>query len=312
MGTTYHVVVIGKNSSLSSSELQAQVENVFADVNSKMSNWDPDSEISRFNKSKTSDAVKISDDVLTVLTAAIDVHNQSDGKFDITLSPLIEHWGFGTRKPETPLPSDNEIAEAMQWVGQSSMLTINDADRTVTKQNPMVQINLSALAKGFGIDAAAEKLSGLGFDNYLVEVGGDLRTAGTNERGEAWRVGIEKPEPGLREVKKIVSINGLGMATSGDYRNFIQTNGKRYSHIIDPSSGRPITHLTTSVTVLAQSAMLADAWATALLAIGSKQGIQIADKNNVAAYFISRNPDLSSQEYVIDTSKAFDLLDKTH
>ena len=312
MGTTYNIVVVGGDHDLSETELRNQMETVFANVNAKMSNWDKQSEVSQFNKTTQTTPFPASKELMAVMCEANKVHRDSNGMFDVTLGPLIELWGFGTRKPETPVPSDDEIATARRLVGQSSNLVLDKDARTITKSQPGVQVNLSALAKGYGIDAAANRLAELGFENYLVEIGGDLRTAGKNEHGTVWRVGIEKPEVGSRELKKIVSVGDLGMATSGDYRNFVEVDGKRYSHIIDPTTGYPIKHPTTSVTVIAASAMKADAWATALLALGSNEGLKIANENNIAAYFISRDRDLSSNEYVIEASNAFEKLDKAH
>ncbi len=312
MGTTYNVVTVGGTADLDEVSLRTEVETVFADVNSKMSNWDGASEISRFNQSRQTAPVKISSDLFAVMVEANNVHAISKGKFDVTLGPLIDLWGFGSRKPETPFPSKVQIAQALENVGQHDILSLDTSEKTLTKLRPDVQINLSALAKGFGIDAVAEKLTELGYENFLVEVGGDLRTAGRNERNKSWRVGIEKPQTDAREVKKILTITDMGMATSGDYRNFVETGGKRFSHILDPSTGRPVSHLTTSVTVIADNAMKADAWATALLVLGERAGLQLANENGIAAFFIFRDRNLGEQQYVTVSSHAFEKLDKAH
>ncbi|MEM7290600.1 MAG: FAD:protein FMN transferase [Pseudomonadota bacterium] len=311
MGTTYTVVVAGLESEPDVERLRGEIEATLADVNSKMSNWDASSEISRFNASAEIAPMKISADLATVMEAAVEVNRKSNGKFDVTLAPLIELWGFGPHKPDDPIPSDETISDALGRVGQERLLFLDTRGSLLEKARGDVEINLSALAKGFGIDMMAERLLALGFENHLVDIGGDLRSTGKNERGEAWRIGIERPEAGARNIKRIVSLDNMSMATSGDYRNFIEKDGVRYSHIIDPSTGRPISHWTTSVSVIADDAMMADAWATALLVLGSKDGVRIANDNGIAAYFISRDRDLDGEKYVVTSSEAFEQLTRT-
>lgn len=308
MGTTYNIVTVGEVAGVDVQVLQAEVEASLADVNSKMSNWDVASEVSRFNSLQQTTPLEVSQDLIAVMVRANDVYRKTGGRFDVTLGPLIELWGFGVRSLEDPLPSNEDVKNALNSIGQGKYLELDSAARTIAKNSPSVAINLSALAKGYGIDVVANKLTELGFENYMVEVGGDLRTAGKNDKGQVWRVGIEKPEPGLREIKRVVAISDLSMATSGDYRNFVELDGVRFSHIIDPLTGRPITHWTTSVSVIAADAMTADAWATALLVLGNKEGLKVANDNNIAAYFISRNRDDKEQEYVIESSPEFEKL----
>lgn len=308
MGTTYNVTAVGVPDKLEQTDLSDAVEAVLADVNAKMSNWDKNSEVSRFNASSETTPVGVSGNFIAVMTAANQVHELSGGKFDVTLGPLIELWGFGPRKPEDPVPSDAAVEKALEFVGQSKMLTVDETASTIAKQAPEVGINLSAIAKGYGIDAVAAKLAELGIENYMVEIGGDLVTAGQNDKGEAWKIGIEKPEPGEQAVELIVSLKNKGLATSGDYRNFVEYDGIRYSHIIDPVTGKPITHWTTSVSVLADNAMMADAWATAMLVLGSEKGLEVAEANNIAVYFISRDENGDKGAYVTEASSAFTAL----
>lgn len=302
MGTTYNVTVI--DGDLSESELTEAVEAVLAQVNAQMSNWDPNSEISRFNASPETGPQEISPELLHVMQAAAEIHDQSEGKFDVTLGPLIELWGFGTRRPGDALPAPEAILAAMARIGQTRQLTLDAEASTMTKAAPDVTIALAAIGKGYGVDAVADALRAREIENFMVEIGGDLVTAGLNEKGDPWQIAIEKPEPGGQSIELIVPVSDLGMATSGDYRNFIEIDGARYSHILDPVTGRPITHRTSSVTVLAESAMLADGWATAMLALGAERGMQIANARGLAVYFISRG----QGEYVSNASDAFDAL----
>ncbi|NOD34407.1 FAD:protein FMN transferase [Ruegeria sp. HKCCD7318] len=303
MGTTFNITAIGED--LDETKLAASVDETLAEVNAKMSNWDPNSEVSVFSASASTEPMTISNEFALVIAAANDVHEKTGGTFDVTLGPLIELWGFGPRKPEDPVPSDTDIQAALNSVGQSRLLTLDTEAGTLAKSDARVGINLSAIAKGYGIDAVAETLRDAGIENYLVEIGGDLVAMGQNEKGEAWRIGIEKPETGSQSIQLIVSVNDLGMASSGDYKNFFEQDGVRYSHIIDPTTGRPITHRTTSVTVLAENAMMADAWATAMLALGQEKGLKLAEEHKLAVYFISRDVTGGEEAYITAHSTAF-------
>ncbi|WP_170763164.1 FAD:protein FMN transferase [Ruegeria lacuscaerulensis] len=303
MGTTFNITAIGTD--MDEDALAASVEETLAEVNAKMSNWDPNSEVSTFSASTSTEPVQVSDEFATVIAAANEVHEKSGGTFDVTLGPLIELWGFGPRKPEDPVPSDIEIQAALDSVGQSRLLKLDRENGILSKSDAGVGINLSAIAKGYGIDAVAGTLRDAGIENYMVEIGGDLVTMGDNDKGEAWRIGIEKPEAGAQNLQLIVELEDRGMATSGDYKNFFEQDGVRYSHIIDPTTGRPITHRTTSVTVLADNAMMADAWATAMLALGQEKGLELAEKHKLAVYFISRDVTGGDDAYITVHSTAF-------
>ena len=303
MGTTFNITAIGID--VDEDALGTAVQETLADVNAKMSNWDPNSEVSTFSASTSTEPTEVSAEFAHVIAAANEVHEKSGGTFDVTLGPLIELWGFGPRKPEDPVPSDTDIQAALDSVGQDRLLTLDAENRTIAKSEPGVGINLSAIAKGYGIDAVAATLREAGIENYMVEIGGDLVTKGQNDKGEAWRIGIEKPEAGAQNLQLIVQLDNLGMATSGDYKNYFEQDGVRYSHIIDATTGRPITHRTTSVTVLAENAMMADAWATAMLALGQEKGLQLAEENKLAVYFISRDVTGGDDAYITVHSTAF-------
>ncbi|WP_170326466.1 FAD:protein FMN transferase [Ruegeria arenilitoris] len=303
MGTTFNITAIGED--LDEDTLAAAVQETLAEVNAKMSNWDPNSEVSTFSAATSTDPTPVSAEFAQVMTAANEVHDKTGGIFDVTLGPLIELWGFGPRTPEDPVPSDAEIEAALSGVGQNRLLTLDTEAGTLAKSEPGVGINLSAIAKGYGIDAVAETLREAGIEDYLVEIGGDLVTKGQNDKGETWRIGIEKPQAGAQTPQLIVSVGDLGMASSGDYKNFFEQDGVRYSHIIDPTTGRPITHRTTSVTVLAENAMMADAWATAMLALGQEKGLELAEKHELAVYFISRDVTGGEEAYITVHSTAF-------
>ncbi len=303
MGTTFKITAIGDD--LDEAALGEAVQDTLAQVNAKMSNWDPNSEVSTFSASTSTEPMQVSDEFALVIEAANEVHAKSGGTFDVTLGPLIELWGFGPRKPEDPVPADEDITSALARVGQARLLTLDGSAGTLAKSDAGVGINLSAIAKGYGIDAVAAQLREAGIENYMVEIGGDLVAMGQNDKGESWQIGIEKPETGAQAIQLVVPLDNLGMATSGDYKNYFEQDGVRYSHIIDPTTGRPITHSTTSVTVLAENAMMADAWATAMLALGQKKGFELAEQHNLAVFFISRDVTSGEEAYITVQSSAF-------
>ncbi len=307
MGTTYNVVIISNNP-----EIREKAQNIINDtikrIDSHLSNWNPDSEISKFNKSKENHSFNISPMLLDVMVIGNQVHEESNGFFDVTLAPIINLWGFGAKNGDKTIPTKEEISTKLFQTGQNRQLKLDVESSSLTKLNSNVTISLSAIAKGYGIDQIAKGLTSLGIDNFLVEIGGDLITRGKNPHGLAWQIGIEQPDNSGKEIQKLVKLNNIAMATSGDYRNYFEEDGVRYSHIINPKNGYPITHNTVSVTVLAENATLADAWATALLAIGEKQGMKLAEQNMIAALFIVNQKDNSGQKYITKTSSAFQNL----
>ncbi|MEM9014912.1 MAG: FAD:protein FMN transferase [Pseudomonadota bacterium] len=291
MGTSYNIVVVDHNRALKQEVLHDAVEATLRDVNARFSNWDQNSEVSRFNRRHMTDPIAVSADFTEVMSIANIVHEASEGQFDVTLAPLVELWGFGAPGGTLEPPGDDAIAKAMARTGQQVVLASTNGGRRLRKTVPSASIYLAAIAKGYGIDKVAGRLKSMGASHYMVEIGGDLLTAGANPNGAPWRIGVERPDAAMRTVEDVVYVSGLGMATSGDYRLYFEYDGERYSHIIDATTGRPVTHATASVTVLAESAALADAWATALLALGSERGMPIAEKNEIAALFIDRRDD---------------------
>ena len=266
MGTHFNVVAVDHGGAVDKARLQRAVEAALAQVNDQMSNWDPASEISRLNASPSRSPLPVSPELADVLEAAQDVHLASDGRFDVTVGPLIDLWGFGATGGHRQAPDETAIAAALDRSGQSRTLLLEKGQ--VQKSRPGVEIYLSAIGKGYGVDRVARAIEGFGLRDYMVEIGGDLYTSGRNANGQTWQIGIETPDMRGGNALKVVGTSGLGMATSGDYRNYFEQDGTRYSHLIDPRTGRPVTHATTSATVLTENATLADAWATAMLILG--------------------------------------------
>lgn len=289
MGTTYTIVAVDPSGTLSNSKVQSAVNEVLAGVNAQMSNWDAASEVSRFNAHRSTDAFTVSPEFASVMSAAAEVNELSGGQFDVTTGPLIELWGFGARSFGDAAPSDLAIQAALASTGQANQISVTGS--SLTKTNPEAEVYLSAIGKGYGVDAVGQALEALGIESYMVEIGGDLLTAGVNPDGNPWQIGIEAPDAHDRTVQRIVGVSGMGLATSGDYRNYFEQDGQRFSHILDARTGMPISHKTASATVLTENAMLADAWATAMLVLGSDTGLELAEALDMAVLFIDRADD---------------------
>jgi thiamine biosynthesis lipoprotein len=291
MGTTYSVQIPEDPAvAFDRAALAERIKALLAEINALMSTYQPDSELSRFNASASTDWIPASPELVAVIAAAQEVSRASDGAFDATVGPLVNLWGFGPRVTADALPTDAEIAAARALVGWQK-LRLRDEPPALRKARPDLYVDLSAIAKGYAVDRVAEVLEAAGITNYLVEIGGELRGRGVNGRGEPWRIAIERPDTERRAIFRVVALQDLGMATSGDYRNFFEVDGERYSHTIDPASGRPVGHRLASVTVLADAAMDADAWATALLVLGPERGMALADAQGIAALFIEHAAD---------------------
>jgi thiamine biosynthesis lipoprotein len=207
----------------------------------------------------------------------------------VTVASLVDAWGFGPAGKRNR-PSDDEIARLLKATG-AGRLELDPAARTVRKTRPDVRCDLSAIAPGYAADRLWAQLAERGFTDFLVDVGGELRTRGRNERGEPWRIAIDRPEPGGDAVQRTVSVSNLAIATSGDYRKYREVDGLRVTHILDPRTGRPIAHRLASVTVIDQLAVRADGLATALMVLGTGEGLALAEKLNLAALFIERTAD---------------------
>ena len=263
MGTTWSLswVVHGKPYDADASIIRSAIETELARINGLMSTWDPRSELSRFNQSHSVEPVALHPDTLEVIDAAQLISVKTGGRYDITLQPVIDLWGFN-RSTNTPAPGDSDLQRARESSGYTNLVRVG---KTIRKRHAAVSLDVSSLAKGFAVDKLGGVAESLGLDRYIVDIGGEVRARGTRADGRSWRVGIENPEG---EVAQIISLHDSHIATSGSYRNFRIENGKRLSHIIDGSTGRPIEHDLISVSVVHESTLLADAWATALLVVG--------------------------------------------
>jgi thiamine biosynthesis lipoprotein len=300
MGTTYMVKVvktvksgaeIQKNAGDSEEmtrRVRTGIEDLLLKVNMQMSTWIEGSEISRFNRYQGNDWFDISASTAQVIAEALRVSKESGGAFDITVGPLVNLWGFGPGKAGEQIPPAQQIKKMMAEIGYEK-LSVRLSPPAVKKELPGIYCDLSAIAKGFGVDKVAEYLERAGFSHYLVEIGGEIRAKGTRPDGQPWRIGIASPGPGGKSpYEKIIRLTDIAMATSGDYFNYFEKNGVRYSHTIDPTTGRPITHKLASVTVIHQSCMTADAMATAIDVLGPDKGYDLAIKEGLPVFMIIR------------------------
>jgi len=287
MGTTFSVKWVTERSG-TKADVGPRITRLLAEINASMSTYIPDSELSLFNKSASTEFQTVSASLASVLQLSRTVSERSQGAFDVTVGPLVNLWGFGPDGRIVKAPTAEEIEAQRQKVGFSK-LELNSEGLLLRKSHPELYVDLSAIAKGYAVDRVAQLLEQNGFTAYLVEIGGELRARGLKPDGSSWKVAIESPVDGQRSIQRIIEVDGVGIATSGDYRNYFEENGIRFSHTIDPQTGAPVTHRLASVTVLASSCAEADATATAISVLGPEKGYQYAVDHGVEALFITKS-----------------------
>ncbi|HGO5823836.1 TPA: FAD:protein FMN transferase [Mannheimia haemolytica] len=297
MGTTYTVKYIdnGEVKNLATADvMKSELDKLLIEVNNQMSTYQQDSEISRFNQAKQADqAVEISQDFAKVVQEAIRLNEVTEGALDVTVGPLVNLWGFGPDKRLNKVPSDEQIAERSSYVGIDKISLEMSGKPQLTKSVANLYLDLSAIAKGFGVDKLAEHLETIGVSNYLVEIGGELRGKGKNLQGLDWRIAIEQPVMTQGQATQItVPLHNLAMATSGNYRNYFEDEqGNRLSHIIDPKQLRPVSHNLASITVFAPTTMTADGLSTGLFVLGAEKALAVAEREKLAIFLIIKNGD---------------------
>ncbi|MGB0865012.1 MAG: FAD:protein FMN transferase [Granulosicoccaceae bacterium] len=289
MGTTWSAV-ISKPVGASKEELARRIQQELDRVNKLMSTYDPSSELSLFNSSVSEDWQPQSAELVDLIATAKKITEASNGGFDVTVGPLVNLWGFGPEAEPETVPSEEQISAAKALVGSDQVL-IGENPSSLKKQAAAVYVDLSAIAKGYGVDQMALLLEKQGIGDYLVEIGGELRANGLSPRGDSWRIGIERPSEAERSIQQAVKLGDGALATSGDYRNYYERDGVRYAHTIDARTGKPVEHKLASVSVYHESTALADGWATALMVLGEVEGPKVADALGLAAYFLYREGD---------------------
>jgi thiamine biosynthesis lipoprotein len=250
------------------------------------SHWQKDSAVTRFNDSRSSDWQPVPPELVRVVELARRIASKSDGALDITLAPLIDLWGFGAAGPAPALPTEPQIAEAKTRCGWQYLQTRLDPP-ALKKAIPDLRINVASVTEGFVIDELIPLLKQQGLSDFLLEVGGEVAAIGHAPAGTPWRVGIQTPEAAPGDALQTLPLSDLCIATSGNYRQRFAKDGQSYSHLIDPRSGRPITHPLTSVSVIHPSSALADGYATALMIVGPERGREIADQLGLRVLWIT-------------------------
>ena len=288
MGTQYNITLVldvDQSLPLPEVEIQTEIDLWLQDFNQIMSTYIPDSELMRLNRAPLDIPFSLSAPLYEVLSISEQIYTASAGSFDSTVGPLVNLWGFGPTASLVEQPKQSDIDSRLKIIGQHNLKLSGQA---ATKTSELF-IDLSAIAKGYGADVIASNLENLGINNYLIEIGGEIRIKGQSKRRKSWRLGIERPSLLHTNNQQTIEINNGGVATSGDYRNYFEQDGVRYSHTIDPRSGWPVTHNLASITVIADTAAEADAWATALTVAGPEQALVIADKNQLAVFLIIKS-----------------------
>jgi thiamine biosynthesis lipoprotein len=296
MGTTYNIKVVATKEQLVELKLHQQIDAALIQVNQEMSTYIPGSEISLFNSSISTEPVEVSSGFARVLKESIRLGELSEGKLDITVGPLVNLWGFGPEQRPEIVPSDLVLAATKKRVGLQNVVLDGNF---LSKKIPDLYVDLSTTAKGYGVDIIAELIESNGFTNYLVEIGGEMRLKGFKHTGELWAIAIEKPLTNERSVQQVIIPKDNAVATSGDYRIYFEADGQRFSHIIDPATGKPIKHNLVSVTVIHPSSMTADGLSTTLMVMGMEQGMAFAVKNNLAALFIAKTENGFDEQFTV-------------
>lgn len=300
MGTTYHIKIV--DGVAEPDKLHARIDTLLQAVNQSMSTYIEDSEINRFNRAQPGEPFAVSAGFCKVLSLSKQVFEMTGGAFDPTVRPLVDLWGFGPENHPDRIPAQQQITDILGRIGFQHVRM--NCEELFAEKDKAVTLDLSAIAKGFGVDEVASLLAGEGYTNYMVEIGGEVKLAGHNSQGDKWHIAVEKPDALSRTVQKVLVLSDTGMATSGDYRNYFEKDGVRYSHTIDPKTGEPIRHNLASVTVIHPDTAMADGLATAFMVMGYEKANKVAEKLEISAYFLVRE----NMDYSEHATSGFDRL----
>jgi thiamine biosynthesis lipoprotein len=306
MGTYYRIQY---RASDSCEVAKDEVDILLEGFNLSLSTYISKSEISKLNRATAGQWVDLTPRMNLVMQAAFDVWQESQGAFDVTIGPLVNLWGFGPAEV-VALPSIEAQRRAARWVGMHQ-LRLDHLNSKALKNADEVYVDMSALAKGLGVDEVADSFAARSCTDYMVDIGGEMRLAGRNAKGTPWRIGVERPVPGRpvpgrqSAIQKVLEVTDRAVATSGDYRNFRQVDGVRIDHVIDPRSGVPADNLVASVTVVHPQAMFADAYATSIMVLGADQGLEMANRLELPVLIVEKSADGRFIERYTAPMKAF-------
>ena len=302
MGSTYTIKYVFNASTPAADAVGVEVQSILDEVDRQMSTYRLDSDIARFNQSPANTCLPMPQPVLDLAQYGYELSRSSDGAFDLTLGPLLNLWGFGPQARAKHVPSAADIAKAKRQIGYQHVRVVGnqlckDAD---------VQVEFNSIAAGYTVDRISERFTELNIDSYMIEVTGELIAKGRKPDGSPWRIALEQPlGDGQRVIQRVLEIDGYGINTSGDYRNYFEENGVRFSHTIDPQVGAPISHRLASVTVVDPSALHADGLGTVLLVLGPERGLAFAEERKIAAFFVMRDGEGFATQVSSEFSRMF-------
>ncbi|NYH10850.1 thiamine biosynthesis lipoprotein [Pseudomonas moraviensis] len=300
MGSTYSIKYVRHANLPAPQAVRVEVEKILADVDGQMSTYRADSDISRFNALPADHCQVMPAPLLELIRVGEQLSQQSEGSYDLTVEPLMNLWGFGPQGREEKVPDAAALAEVRQRVGHQHMRI--DGDRLC--KDAAVEVDFNSIAAGYVVDTIAARLEALGIHDYLAEATGELKASGKKLDGSPWRIALEEPRDDQQVAERVINVDGYGLSTSGDYRNYFQQDGRRYSHTFDARTGAPVLHNLASVTVIHPSALMADGLSTLLLILGPERAWDYAEKHDIGAFFVIR----ADTGFVTRTSHAFERL----
>jgi thiamine biosynthesis lipoprotein len=304
-GTTYHISYWSELS-VNNKDIEASIISEFNFIDKTLSNYRPDAVIEIFNSVENTESQEVGKEIVALVRVAQVVHQASKGCYDLTIKPLFELWGF--RGDKLTIPDDTAIIKALSQIGMGKLEIVDETHLRKNQSN--LKVDLSSIAQGYSVGRISDILEKNGINNYLVEIGGELKTRGHKPDSKVWRIAVERPLPGEQVMQKIISMPEelpLSIMTSGTYRHYFDDKGQRYSHILDARTGRPVSHDLVSVTVIHENPTIADAWSTALLCLGSKEGMAVANLEKISALFIVQQ-DKELIEFRSDPLSTLDIL----
>lgn len=305
MGSTYTIKYVRTSSGPSPTEVQSKVEAALREVDAQMSTYRKDSLVSRFNQLPAQSCMALPESMLGLVRYGNQLSEDSAGAYDLTVEPLMNLWGFGPDAHGERVPNAAEIAQVLQHIGHRHLRI----EQQQLCKDTDIKLDFDSIAAGFTVDQVSALLEQMGIHSYLTEITGELKAVGLKPDGSAWRIAIEAPRNDEQVAQLSLDLDGYGMSTSGDYRNYFDANGNHYSHLFDPTTGAPITHNLTSVTVIDRSARNADGLSTLLIVMGPERGYRYAVDHQIAALFITRESD----RFVSHNTPALDgLLSRSH
>lgn len=286
MGTTYTVRVPNPPPEITAHELRSIIDTELERVDRSMSGYRADSEIARFNTSQSTDWFEVSEELAQVVIAALEISEQSGGAFDVTVAPLVRVWGFGPGGEQPPSTPDASVLQAARAQIGYRKLHARLQPAALRKDEPSLTVDLNGIAPGFAVDLIAQRFDEARVQHYMIDIGGEVRMRGFSERGDKWRIAVERPVDSEPVPFRILGLTDTSVTTSGEYRRFYIRDGRRYSHTIDPRTGEPVGHALASVVVAHPKAAYADAWATAFNVLGATEGAEIAERLRIPAMFL--------------------------